>query len=461
MSTPRVLVVDDDPLFCESLVDHFAGKGLATVYVTSLRDAALQPLERFGVVVIDNHLPDGNGLTLVDAAIREGPGPSFIMVTGDPSYEHAVTAMRSRVADYLSKPIALEALTGAVMRVFLGGQARAAPPGTSRLAPATSDEWAAASTRGALPEELARFAQSDLPILVTGETGTGKTRLAQQIHLASPRARGPFISINCATLAESIVEAELFGASRGAFTGASERPGLLALGDGGTLLLDEIGELPASMQAKLLSVLEERRVRRIGASRWQALDVRIVAATHVDLADAVATGRFRPDLLYRLDVGRMVLPPLRERPHVLPDAVAQLLAELGGPDARLAEGELERLVAHSWPGNFRELRNALARALVLHPAEALRPSACLTGGGEPTRAAGPIAAAGSRDRASRSPASVPAEPPAALTLAELERCHVLATLAQHGGHRARTAQALGISEVTLRRKLRAWDQREP
>jgi DNA-binding NtrC family response regulator len=429
---PQVLVVDDDRLFCESLVDHFASHGLSAAYVTSLHAAAAQRLDHFAVIVLDNHLPDGDGLTLIDAVVREGPGPSFIVVTGDPTYEHAVAAMRRRVVDYLSKPVALDALTGAVTRVFAG---LPLPPSADASAPTE-----------ALPDEIARYARSEVPILVTGETGTGKSRLAHRIHLVSPRAAGPFVAINCATLAESIVEAELFGVCRGAFTGAGDRPGLLALGHGGTLLLDEVGELPLPMQAKLLSVLEDRRVRRVGGSRWKDLDVRIVAATHVDLAAAVEAGRFRADLMFRLDVGRVTLPPLRELPpRALSEAVARLLDELRAPRARLEADELERLAAYEWPGNYRELRNALARALVLHPAHALRPSACLP------RAVSPRTPGGDRpDRAAA------ASEPRTLTLAELELRHVLATLTRCEGHRGRTAKALGISEVTLRRKLAAW-----
>lgn len=420
---PQVLVVDDDRLFCESLIDHFEARGLCAAFATSLHGATALPLERFSVVVVDHHLPDGSGLALVDAAARTGAGPSFIMVTGDPSYEHAVVAMRSRVLDYMGKPVALEALTGAVLR--------ACTLSTHAPAPAAAVE---------LPEDVACFARSDVPILITGETGTGKTRLAHRIHLASPRAQQPFVSINCATLAESLVEAELFGACRGAFTGATERPGLMALAEGGTLLLDEIGELPPSMQAKLLSVLEERRVRRIGATRWESLDVRIVTATHVELSHAVVEGRFRADLLYRLDVGRVRLPALRERPQALGSAVAQLLAELDAPSsAQLEHGELRRLAAHRWPGNYRELRNALARALILHPPQALRPSACV----------------GSGELASVLESAVPASNEA-LTLAALERRHVMTTLAAHDGHRGHSARALGISEATLRRKLRGW-----
>ncbi|MCH9688261.1 MAG: sigma-54 dependent transcriptional regulator [Deltaproteobacteria bacterium] len=421
MKAPAVLIVDDDELFCESLVDYFSGLGVSTTYVHSYADALSQPLDRFTVVVVDNHLPDGEGLALIDASSREPGGPAFIMVTGDPSYDHVIAAIRHRVVDYLAKPIELEALGDAVQRALPG--------------PATSG--AARLDEPQLPETLARYAKTNLSILLMGETGTGKTRLAERIHAASPRASGPFVSINCATLADSIVEAELFGSCRGAFTGAADRPGLLVLGNGGTLFLDEIGELSLNTQAKLLSVLEEGRVRPLGGSRWRSVDVRIVAATHVDLDEAIATGRFRADLRFRLDVGRARLPPLRDQPERLGDAVRTLMSELGAPpDARLEPGELERLTRHTWPGNFRELRNVLARSLALHPCEALRPSQCIN-----------------------EEAMVPAEPEApGATLAEIERRHVLQTLERHDGHRARTALALGISEVTLRRKLRTWSE---
>ncbi len=419
MSQPAVLIVDDDPLFCESLADYFAGLGVSASYVHSYEEARSQPLERFTVVVLDNHLPDGDGLTLVEDSLRRAEGPRFIMVTGDPSYEHAIAAMRYRVFDYLAKPIELEVLGNAVQRAL---------PGAVANGPLRADE-------PELPEALGRYAKTDLPILLMGETGTGKSRLARRIHAASARASGPLVSINCATLADSIVEAELFGSCRGAFTGAAERPGLVVLGHGGTLFLDEIGELSMSTQAKLLSVLEEGRVRPIGGTRWRSVDVRIIAATHVDLDEAIAAGRFRADLRFRLDVGRARLPPLREQPEHLGSAVQTLMNELGAPgDATLESGELERLARHAWPGNFRELRNVLARSLALHDHGSLRPSQCIDAQAR---------SAGARDVVGE-------------TLAEVEQRHVLRMLEHHEGHRSRTAQALGISEVTLRRKLRTW-----
>jgi len=455
VSEPALLVVDDDLLFCESLVDYFAGQGIVAAYATSIGDAVSQSLDRFTVVVVDNHLPDGEGLALVDAAALRPEGPSFIMVTGDPSYDHAVASMRRRVIDYLAKPIELHALGHAVLRAIPGAVANGPVP-----APAPEPGG------DRLGEALCRYARSEVPILITGETGTGKTRLARQLHAASGRARGPFVAVNCATLVDSIAEAELFGSCRGAFTGATERRGLVQLAAGGTLFLDEIGELSRPVQAKLLSVLEEQRVRPVGGTRWSPADLRVMAATHVDLEQAVSEGRFRADLLFRIDVGRVEIPALRERPERLAGAIVELLGELRAPaGARLAPGELSQLEGHDWPGNYRELRNLLARALVLHPPEALRPSQCarpralgssagsvmsLGAASSPASAVKPVPALPA------APAPSPSPPPAAVTLAQLERRHVLEVLELHEGHRARSARALGISEATLRRKLRAW-----
>lgn len=432
MNPPAVLVVDDDQLFCESLVDYFGGIGVQASYVTSLRDAAAQPLDRFSVVVVDNHLPDGRGLALVEAATAAtGPRPSFIMVTGDPSYDHAIEALRRHVVDYLAKPVELPRLAVAIERAC--GPAAA---GSHRIAPSPPTPPTPAVH---LSAEAMRYAQSDVSLLITGETGTGKTRLARALHEHSPRRDGPFVALNCAALPESLIDAELFGSRRGAFTGAADRPGVLRLAERGTLLLDEVAELPPTAQAKLLAVLEDRRLRPLGGTRWHRIDVRIIAATHVDLAGAVTQDRFRADLLYRLDVGRIALPPLRARLDELESAVHSLLLQLGAPpNASLASGQLARLRQHDWPGNYRELRNALARALVLDPPGALTPARHLRV--RPARVT--QAQAASQD----------------CTLADLERRHLLSTLDRHEGHRGHTAAALGISEATLRRKLRAFSR---
>jgi transcriptional regulator with AAA-type ATPase domain len=288
-----------------------------------------------------------------------------------------------------------------------------------------------------------RLAPVDTTVLVTGESGAGKERVARLLHLGSPRAPRAFVAVNCGAIPEPLVEAELFGHARGAFTGASsDRPGLFEEASGGTLFLDEVGELPLATQPKLLRALEEREIRRVGEGRARPVDVRLVAATHRDLEAEVAAGRFRRDLLYRLKVVEVAIPPLRERPEdVLPLARAALAAaagRLGRPLDGLTPRAADQLARYRWPGNVRELWNAMERAAVL--AEGSRVD--LQDLPEEVRAALP-GPAGS----------------APLSLERVEREHVLAALHRNQGHRARTARQLGIGEATLYRMLRAWRSR--
>jgi DNA-binding NtrC family response regulator len=291
-----------------------------------------------------------------------------------------------------------------------------------------------------LVDRALRVAAVDTTVLITGESGTGKERLAHLIHTASRRASGPFIPLNCGAISESLLESELFGHARGAFTGAvEERAGLFEAAGGGTLLLDEVGELPPSMQVKLLRVLQEREVRRVGECRSRPVDVRILAATNSDLGEALREGRFRRDLYYRLNVVELRMPPLRERGEdILP--LARLLMRtaaerLGLRPASLPPELEERLLHHPWPGNVRELENLLERML------ALEDPGCAEGFSPLIR--------------------IPDFPASVKTLAELEREHILAVLAANGGNQARTARQLGIGPATLYRKLRHYGRLSP
>jgi DNA-binding NtrC family response regulator len=285
-----------------------------------------------------------------------------------------------------------------------------------------------------------RVARVDSTVLVTGESGVGKERVAELVHRRSARASRPFVAVNCGAVTETLLESELFGHVRGAFTGATaDRVGLFEAAAGGTLLLDEVGETSLPMQAKLLRAIQEREVRRVGESVARKVDVRVVAATNRDLAEAVAARRFRQDLLYRLKVVEVHVPPLRERPEdVLPLARALLAGaarRLGRPAPGLTAAAAEALQRHAWPGNVRELENALERAVAL--------------------AAGPRLEAADLPEEVRAPLARPRSS-GTLTLDEVEREHVLATLAAHGGHQGRTAAALRIGTATLYRKLKAW-----
>jgi DNA-binding NtrC family response regulator len=285
-----------------------------------------------------------------------------------------------------------------------------------------------------------RVARVDSTVLVTGESGVGKERVASLVHARSARANRPFVAVDCGAVTETLLESELFGHARGAFTGAtSDRVGLFEAATGGTLFLDEVGETSLPMQAKLLRALQEHEVRRVGESTARKVDVRVVAATNRDLSAAVASGRFRQDLLYRLKVVEIHVPPLRERPaDVLPLArlvLAGLARRRGRPVAGLTAAAAEALQRHAWPGNVRELENALERAVAL--------------------AAGPRLDLQDLPEELRAPPERP-RPPAALRLDEVEREHVLATLRACGGHQGHAAARLGIGTATLYRKLKAW-----
>jgi two-component system, NtrC family, response regulator HydG len=287
-----------------------------------------------------------------------------------------------------------------------------------------------------------RVARSEATVLLIGESGTGKERVARLVHEESARAAGPLVAINCAALTESLLEAELFGHARGAFTGAMhERVGLLEAAAGGTLFLDEVGELPSGMQAKLLRALQEREVRRVGENHYRPIDVRVVAATNQPLAEEVAAGRFRKDLYYRLRVVELTVPPLRERREdILPLAQVFLVdaaRSMGRPAPGLGAEVADQLQRHDWPGNVRELRNAMERAVALSRGPRLE----LEDLPEDIRVALPA----------------PALTGAVRTLEELEREYILAVLARNGGNRTRTAQELGIGATTLYRKLKSYE----
>lgn len=445
MTTRRVLVVDDDRLLGVAVADALRPSGLNVTCVDTAAGARAAVAETsFDVIVLDQQLPDGEGARLCPELLAANGDAKIIFVTAFPSYEHAVKALRAGAWDYRSKPFELDELVRSVTRAL----------GTSRL---ERVERLSALQRRAAPVEgpgaddgpagaralIAAAALADAPVLLTGETGTGKNRVARAIHDASGRRDGPWVTVNCAAMPEHLIEAELFGWERGAFTGAvGAREGLLELAEGGTLLLDELGDMPLHLQSKLLTVLEDREVRRLGGRGARAIDVRVIAATNADLDARVAAGTFRADLYYRLAVLRVDLPPLRERLDELPALCADLLAALrpGHPPPRLPPQELERLAAYRWPGNVRELRNVLERALLLH-GDAPRPSELLAA---PTRLVA---------LAERRPAPANAEPED-LSLARLERRTIERALARSQGNLTAAARLLGLSLSTLKRRVK-------
>jgi DNA-binding NtrC family response regulator len=353
-----------------------------------------------------------------------------LVLTAHAEVDDAVRAMKLGARDYLRKPVDLAELQ-ALIEEHLGpagplhaAAAHVPPPGFIAHAPVMLE----------LLGELERVARSDVPVLFTGESGTGKEELARLLHRLSARADGPLVAVNVTALPEPLLESELFGSVRGAYTGADrERDGLVRTAQGGTLFLDEIGDMPASAQPKLLRVLEERAVKRVGATRAEAVDFRLVSATHHNLEAAVAAGTFRLDLYYRLAVVVLELPPLRQRREdILPFARAFLRGERGARKD-LSPRAAELLEQAAWPGNIRELRNVVSRAALLAPGDRILPEHL------PASLRAPDA--GKRG-----------EPP----LLELERRAILDALERHAGNRTHAARALGISRRTLLYKLKEY-----
>ena len=436
---PKLLIVEDDATFGSVLKVLFDEEGLDVVWARDLSGARTHLDHRPDIVILDQRLPDGSGLALIDEVNAANPLAKILVTTANGSVDDAVFALKKGIVDYLAKPVDLEALRLAVLRTLEHGrlaQSLEADRRQSRPRELTGH----GTYSDSLKELVARAALSRAPVLITGETGTGKTLIAKTIHQQGPNSARPFVAVNCSAIPDNLVEAELLGVERGAYTGAhAARPGLFELADQGTLFLDEIGEMSLPLQAKLLSVIEDGVVRRLGSTRPRHVDVRIVAATNASID--LRSNRIRQDLLYRLDVLRINLRPLRERQEELGAIVLGVIGGLAGTKAvRLADGEMSRLARYAWPGNIRELRNVVERALLLGDAAALRPSTYLS-----------VDDNGAVEETPTSGGEVE-------TLAALERRHVLAVLDLVGGARELAAKRLGIAPATLRRKLASWNR---
>ncbi len=444
----RVVLIDDDDALREALTEFLESRGFSVAGAADGKSGLEEVDEETSVVVTDLKLPGLDGLDVLKAVKEIHPKIAVIVATGYGSVDSAVRAMREGAYHYVTKPINPTVLLKLVEDVT---EKRRLEDEVTNLKAQLSEKHAFGRMIGRSPSMLEVFdvirhvAKTRATVLITGESGTGKELVARAIHQTSPRADRPFVAFNCAALPATLIESELFGHEKGAFTGAvSRRQGLFGAADGGTLFLDEVSELEVGLQAKLLRVLEERAYTPLGCTREIHVDVRIVAATNQDLAQQVAAGKFREDLLYRLKVVSIDLPPLRDRREDIPMLARAFLVaaiEEHGLGPLTLDPEAVRLLqAHDWPGNVRELRNTiesaavLARGAVIGP-ENLPPSV----GGE---------------RSSPHPEATLFH--VGMRMNDLERSAILATLRETDGNRTQAARTLGISLRTLQRKLKEY-----
>ena len=427
----RVLVVDDEAPMRAALEANFRRQG----WQVEAAGSASEGLTRFRrlrppLVVTDIRMPDADGLEVLRNVRVLAPRTAVILLTAYGNVPEAVEAMKNGACDYLLKPVSFEQLQRVAARVIASAQEQSQE---IRLVGHSPGLLAAV-------EQAQQAAASDADVLIEAESGTGKELLARLIHSASRRSTRPFVAINCSAFPETLLESELFGHVRGAFTGATAaKPGKFELANGGTLLLDDVGEMPLSLQPKLLRALQEREIDRLGDTRPLHVDVRVVATSNRSLLTLVEKCEFRADLYYRLNVIPLTLPPLRERPEDIPELAEYFLRRSserpGGMPLRIAPELMSHLMRYAWPGNVRELANSIRRA------------AALSAGPELTLAALPHLAAAS-------PAPDGLHP--GLSLREVERRLLEKTLQATSGNRSRTAEMLGVSLRTVRNKIRDY-----
>ena len=448
---PSVLIVDDEKHTREGLQQALADNYDVTVAAEFRRGRNLMESQSFDVVITDLRMPGKSGLKVIDQALAQPNKPAVLMMTAYGTIETAVEAMKRGAIDFLTKPVNIERLEVLIQRAL---KTKTLEVEVKQLHERLDDQYSFEGILGnspklkALIEQVKLVAPSRATILIEGESGTGKELIAQAIHQAGPRARAPFIAVHCAALSESLLESELFGHERGAFTGAAERRiGRFESADTGTLFLDEISEVTPATQVKLLRFLETKSIERVGGSKPIELDVRLVAATNRNLEELCRTGKFREDLFFRLNVVRLFLPPLRERAEDIPLLIAHYTKlfseENGSPPIVFEAGALRTLETYPWPGNIRELRNFCENIVVTRR------------GGSVTeydidpkyRGAQPAAAGGS---------TVPAANQ--LSVEENEKRLLREALLKVRGNRTRAAELMGISRRTLHRKLAQWPE---
>ncbi|RZL40678.1 MAG: sigma-54-dependent Fis family transcriptional regulator [Rubrivivax sp.] len=475
---PHALVVDDDHDSAASLRALIAGEQFTVAVAHNLRDARRQiSLQQPDILLLDLRLPDGNGMDLL-ADPKLVANSEVVLCTGHANLETSIQALRLGAADYLIKPVNLKQLQGVLSRIMKPAALQAEVEDlTANLAQSGhfGHLWGRSAPMQRIYEQISRVAGTSVSVFITGESGTGKEVVAQTVHDLSRRRKRPFLAVNCGAISPNLIESEIFGHEKGSFTGAErQHQGFFERASGGTLFLDEITEMPLELQVKLLRVLETGRFMRVGSTTSQETDVRIIAATNRPPYQAVSSGKLREDLLYRLNIFPIELPPLRDRAADVPLLANHFLtaiSEQEGAVRRFTPAALAALVEYPWPGNVRELRNAVQRAYVMAADEFIDDAwlprvdsaGLMTGWGA---ASGPVEPAAAPAMAVT---AIPAAQPAAMaesvpsitlpigtSVAAAERALMLATLRHFNHHKERTAAALGISLKTLYNRLKEY-----
>lgn len=445
MNDVKLLLVEDDPLLGAALYEALGRKGYLTRLATSGAEAlALSNDESFDLVLQDVRLPDADGLDVLSEILARQPRCQALVMTGQATVEMAVRAMKLGAFDFITKPFPLDVLMMKLERLLDYRHLE------NQLADLTGtfDPRARIVTRSpamrAVLETIAVVAASEASILLLGESGTGKELMAEAIHNLSAHSHGPLVRVNCAAIPETLIEAELFGVEKGAYTGAVSRPGYLQLANGGTLFLDEIGELSPAVQAKFLRVLGERTATRVGGTAAYALDFRLICATNRDLRAMVTQGGFREDLYYRINVIILNIPPLRDRREDIPLLTAHFIerfAKERQQRIRLTPEALERLLHHPWPGNVRQLSNLIEQLTLLYPGEQIQRRHIRDSPG----AAQPLGTIFEK---------INVGVPLKVAVAEFEHNYIRRVLTGTGGRKSRAAEILGLSRKALWKRLR-------
>lgn len=444
-----LLIIDDDQLLCDVVSQYLDGDQIDVIAANTGSEGINACSNKIvDVVLLDQKLPDVRGMDLCNSILAQNDQTKIIFITAYPSFDNAVEAIKVGAYDYLSKPFDMEELRLAVDKSLRTLELEKVEQLQTYKNRKESGDTVLVGRHGGLADvwrmvELA--ATVDSPVLITGETGAGKNVVAKVIHYKSIARGKAIISINCASLPENLIEAELFGSEKGAFTGAvTARKGIFEMAEGGTLFLDEIGNLPLHLQSKLLGVLDDKTIKRIGGESLRPVDVRIIAATNTEIEDEINTGTIRKDLYYRLSVIRIHVLPLRERLEDVPELCKFFVKKIAGRlDIKLPDSEIENLMEYNWPGNVRELRNIMERSIILRESSVIRPSELLSR---------------KKEDVSR-PISQKPETGRVLSLDEMEKKHIQFVLNKLSNNHTRTAETLGISRSTLMRKIKAYSLR--